>query len=119
MKRLSLLASAILMSCLALPAAAQRDERPYYGDETSRYERDRYATSRTDDRGLHDEVHHAIEDALGAEAEGIEVSVRRGRVVLSGTVGDPEARRIAHDVAHDVPGVRSVSMARLHTARWR
>ena len=119
MKRLSLLAYAILMSFVALPATAQRDERPYYGDEASRYERDRYATQRTDDRVLHDEVHHAIEDALGAEADGIEVTVRRGRVVLSGTVGDREARQIAHDVAHDVPGVRSVSLARLHTARWR
>ncbi len=119
MKRLSLLVSMIFLGGFAWPATAQREGRPYYQYETTRYERDPYADPRANDRVLHDEVHAALEQALGEDAHDIRVSVRRGRVVLSGTVVDPEARTLAHDIAHEVPGVRSVSYARLHTARWR
>lgn len=119
MKRLSLLVAALLLAGTVSPAAAQRDPRPYDPYETARYGRDPYRDPRADDRILHDEVHAALEQALGPDADDIRVSVRRGRVVMSGTVADRETRELAHDVAHEVPGVRSVSFARLYTARWR
>lgn len=95
------------------PRDYRRDDR--YDD---RYDYDDRSYGR-DDHELHDEVHDALVQALGQVGNRIGVSVHHGRVVLSGSVPDSRTRRIAHDVAHDVPGVRSVTMSRLYAGYRR
>lgn len=85
------------------------------------YSSNRYTTRHRDgyqsDHVIHDQVHDAIEGALGYEARGIRVSVRGGHVYLSGSVRDSRTRALAHDIAHDMPGVHGVYVNRLYTAR--
>lgn len=88
-----------------------RDEEGGYLQD--RYGRDEYQS----DESLHDDVHDAIARALGRDANAISVGVRDGRVTLSGTVRGKRARTLAHDVAHDVPGVRNVSVRDLRYGR--
>ena len=90
-----------------------RDQEDGYSQD--RYEREEYQS----DESLHDDVHDAIARALGRDANAIRVVVRDGRVTLSGTVRGERSRSLAHDVAHDVPGVRSVSVRGLGYSRRR
>lgn len=96
----------------------QYRSRQYPSD---RYPADRYATRNNggyqNDRVLHDNVHDAIEHTLGNDARSISVSVRGGHVYLAGSVRDQRVRSLAHDVAHDVPGVHGVYVNRLYTQR--
>lgn len=90
----------------------------YRDQYAPRYEQGYYDDRRYSDyRNLHDEVHAAVEQALGADAARIRIDVRGRNVYLSGSVRDPRVRAIAHEVAHDVPGVRSVSMRNLYVSR--
>ncbi len=57
---------------------------------------------------LHDSVHAALMNAMGASANGIEVRVDGSRVYLSGHVATRADHNRAHQVAHDVAGVSSV-----------
>lgn len=94
-------------------SAQQYPSDPYSSDRYA----NRYRGGQQSDRVLHDEVHDAIEAVLGHEARGISVNVRGGHVYLSGSVRDSRVRSIAHDIAHDVPGVHGVYVNRLYTAR--
>lgn len=125
--RFALLAFALSVTPLVRADHPPSGERDRYGSEDrGRYDdRDRayQEEPRYDEpphrHDLHDEVHDAIAGVLGADAERISVAVRGGHVTLSGYVRDSRARRIAHDVAHDVPGVQSVSMRRLYVSNRR
>jgi hypothetical protein len=127
--RIALLAVALCVATFVRaehPPSDERDryrseDRSRYDDRNRDWEDPRYdEDSRYDEgRSLHDDVHDAIESALGADADRIAVSVRGRQVTLSGSVRDGRARRIAHDVAHDVPGVRSVSMRALYVRNRR
>jgi len=101
----------------------QYQEYPSQQYQSDRYSSDRYANQRhdgyQDDRYIHDQVHDAIEDALGHEARRIRVTVRGGHVYLSGSVRDSRTRSFAHDIAHDIPGVHGVFMPRLYVRNWR
>lgn len=125
--RFALLALALSVTTLARAEHPPSDERDRYGEDRGRYD-DRDQTYREEPRydeppygshDLHDDVHDAIARVLGADAGRISVTVRGGHVTLSGYVRDSRARRIAHDVAHDVPGVQSVSMRRLYVSNRR
>ena len=112
MSRLPLLALFALLALATPSAYAQADPSGRYGDQPlPNYQQDRL---------IHDQVHDAIEGALGRQASRtpIRVEVRRGHVHLVGKVRDARARALAHRVAHDVPGVRSVSVRRLYASRW-
>jgi len=107
------------------PPSGERDrygseDRGRYDDRDRAYQEEpRYDEVPYTSDNLHDDVHDAIAGVLGADAERISVTVRGGHVILSGYVRDSRARRIAHDVAHDVPGVQSVSMRRLYVSNRR
>lgn len=124
----------VATAALTLPAAASaedyrqpqryQDQRDYRQDDryADQYDRrdDRYDRRRGgSDQALHDEVHEVLEQELGAVGSRIAITVHHGQVTLSGTVPDSRARRIAHDAAHDVPGVRGVTMSRLYAGRRR
>jgi hypothetical protein len=57
---------------------------------------------------IHDSVHQALMDGMGAAANNIEVRVDGSHVFLSGHVANKADHDRAHDIAHDVPGVTSV-----------
>jgi hypothetical protein len=57
---------------------------------------------------LHDVVHAALMDGMGAAANDIQVRVDGGHVYLSGHVATKADHARAHDIAHDVAGVTSV-----------
>lgn len=100
----------------------QYQQYPSQQYQSNRYTSDRYSnqrpSGRRDDSYIHDQVHDAIEDELGYEAQRIVVKVRRGHVYLSGTVRNSRTRSIAHDIAHDIPGVHGVFMPRLYVRNW-
>ena len=78
-------------------------DRDYDRDDDPRYERredDRYART-----SLHDEVHDALERARLYD---VSVEVRGNDVYLGGWVKSSSEKRLAHDVAHDIPGVDRV-----------
>lgn len=68
------------------------------------------------DEAIHDRVHDAIEDELGGRGQ-VSVSVHHGVVTLSGQVDSRQDRQLAHDIAHDIDGVRSVRYRRLYAGR--
>ncbi len=127
MLRFAWLALALSVAPLALaehPPSDQRDrsrsEDRRYDDRDQRYrEEPRYDEAPQSGRSLHDDVHEAIARELGADAGRILIAVRGGHVTLSGSVRDARARSIAHDVAHDVPGVQGVSMRALYVSNRR
>lgn len=136
MTRSRLFALIAVLALAASPLAqAEHDYSNGYDDRSRSYEdpyqgggyqttTSRYGDSYQSDQALHDEVHDALEQALGGESRGIRVDVRGGHVYLSGAVRSSRARSIAHDVAHDVPGVHGVYTNRLYQARrypgrWR
>lgn len=57
---------------------------------------------------LHDSVHAALMNGMGAAANGIEVRVDGSRVYLSGHVATKADHDRAHEIAHDVAGVTEV-----------
>lgn len=89
----------------------------YRDPYTPTYEQGDYDQGYASYRNLHDEVHDAVDQALGADAARIRIDVRGSNVYLSGSVRNSQVRAIAHEVAHDVPGVRSVSMRNLYVSR--
>ena len=100
------------------------DESPAYADPDWRGDRDdddyRYGDGHRrgwSDAVLHERVHRAIEDAMGARARRIGVEVVHGNVYLSGTVFSWRDREYAHEVAHGVPGVRGVYYSELAIRR--
>lgn len=70
------------------------------------------------DVGVHDRVHEAIDEVLGERGQRVVVAVRNGVVTLSGQVESQQDRRLAHDVAHEIDGVRSVGYRRLYVAQY-
>jgi BON domain len=62
---------------------------------------------RSDARIIEDVCEWLSEDPR-VDARDIAVSVRDGEVTLEGTVSDRRARRLAEDIAANVPGVRDV-----------
>ena len=97
------------------------DPRDYRRDDRfdDRYDYDDRRYRGDSDHEIHEEVHDALVRTLGHVGNRIAVTVHHGRVVLSGSVPDSRTRRIAHEVAHDVPGVRSVTMSRLYAGYRR
>jgi hypothetical protein len=67
---------------------------------------------RTDDRIL-DDINDRMCDNPYLDASDIEVGVKDGEVVLTGTVDDREAKRMAADISENVSGVENVEN-RLH-----
>lgn len=133
MSRSRVLSFALLALTLTLAPLAHAQQAYYYDSDrygyndgrgygyrdhyAPRYEHDYYDRGYAHYRNLHDEVHDAVEHALGADAARIRIDVRGRNVYLSGSVRNQRARAIAHEVAHDVPGVRSVSMRNLYVSR--
>jgi osmotically-inducible protein OsmY len=63
---------------------------------------------------VHDQIHAALDRAEGLDASRIRVVVADDGVVhLSGTVASEEEKRRAHEIAHDVEGVRNVYIGEL------
>lgn len=58
---------------------------------------------------MHDQVHNALRDGMGASASDIEVRVDGSTVYLGGHVGSQADHKRAHDIAHRVPGVTTVN----------
>ncbi len=57
---------------------------------------------------IHDSVHAALMNGMGAAANGIEVRVVGSRVYLSGHVATMADHDRAHEIAHGVAGVTEV-----------
>ncbi len=57
---------------------------------------------------IHDSVHQALMDGMGAAANKIEVRADGSHVFLSGHVANKADHDRAHDIAHDVAGVTTV-----------
>lgn len=57
---------------------------------------------------LHDRVHSALQDGMGAAASDITVRVDGSQVYLTGHVGSKADHERAHAIVHDVPGVTLV-----------
>lgn len=133
MSRSRVLPFALLALSLAVAPLAHAEHPSYYDNDrygyndsrgygdrdpyAPRYEQGYYDQGYANYRNLHEEVHDAVEQALGADAARIRIDVRGRNVYLSGSVRNSQVRAIAHDVAHDVPGVRSVSMRSLYVSR--
>jgi osmotically-inducible protein OsmY len=62
---------------------------------------------RSDDR-ICDDVNDRLTDHPFLDAYNIDVKVTTGEVLLSGTVKDRFSKRLAEDIAEDVPGVQNV-----------
>jgi osmotically-inducible protein OsmY len=63
--------------------------------------------TRSDDR-IRDDINDRLTDHDYLDASDIEVEVNAGEVVLTGTVENRRAKRLAEDIAEDVSGVRNV-----------
>lgn len=61
-----------------------------------------------DDRVVRDNVREALRHTRGIDASNVRIDVNDGIVYLEGTIPNQSQKLYAHDVAHDVPGVRSV-----------
>lgn len=105
----------------------QYSSQRYQQYPSQQYQSNRYTTHRYSDqrhngyRGdsyIHDQVHEALEDELGYQAQRITVRVRGGHVYLSGTVRDSRTRSIAHEIAHDIQGVHGVYVNNLYVRRY-
>jgi len=135
MKRFSALAIGLTLAgaCGVFATGAQAAPQYYEEQRTYDYDRDgipdRVERERTtyrdmgrygrfDDVAIDRRVTRALWRELGHDAADIDVSVRDGDVVLSGTVDHPIERRRARQVASNVAGVRAV-YARNLTVRFR
>jgi osmotically-inducible protein OsmY len=91
--------------------SAQHMIRQQYGREypqrTSYAGRGPKGYKRSDDR-IREDVSEVLTRSHDVDASNIEVTVNDGIVVLSGTVDDRHAKRMAEDLAQDVSGVRDV-----------
>ena len=107
-------------------AAQDYDDRSY---EQSQYSsQDEHSYSHHDDydrRGygywsdeqIHDAVHRALERQMGWRANRIQVEVTDRNVYLSGWVRSMRDHDYAHDIAHNVRGVRAVYHDNLEVGR--
>lgn len=77
-----------------------RGEGPYRGKGPKNYRR-------RDERILED-INDLMCDNAYLDASEIDVSVLDGNVILSGTVGTRESKRLAEDIAEAVSGVQNV-----------
>ena len=73
---------------------------------------------RRSDARIHEDVCQWLADDARVDARDIVVTVRDADVVLEGRVDDRRARRLAEDIAANVPGVRDV-FNRLTTSERR
>ncbi|CAN5865263.1 hypothetical protein BH11MYX3_BH11MYX3_37220 [soil metagenome] len=62
---------------------------------------------RSDER-IREQVCEALTDHEHLDASNIEVTVKSGEVTLSGTVDERQAKRMAEDIAENLPGVKDV-----------
>ncbi len=85
------------------------------GNQTNRQPGDQTnPMGQMDSNSLRQQVQGALQGAEGLDASHINVVVAENGVVhLSGTVLSEEEKRRAHDVVHDVPGVRNVYISQL------
>ena len=122
MSRLPLLALVASLALAVVPLAHAEHEPTVVVVQSDQYRSDRYGDQPPrdyrQDRVLQYRVHDAIDGALGRDARRIRVEVRRGHVLLKGKVHDARTRALAYRVAHEVPGVRGVSVRRLYASRW-
>jgi hypothetical protein len=63
--------------------------------------------TRSDDR-IRETVCEVLSDDDNVDASQIEVTVRNGEVILSGTVEDRHSKRLAEDLVERLPGVKDV-----------
>jgi hypothetical protein len=61
-----------------------------------------------DDERIREDVNHRLTQHGQIDASDIDVSVQNGEVTLHGTADDRQQKRLAEDIAEDVPGVRDV-----------
>jgi osmotically-inducible protein OsmY len=80
--------------------AAQRQRANYAGRGPKGYKRS--------DERIREDVSEVLTRNPDVDASNIEVAVNDGIVVLSGSVDDRHAKRIAEDITQDVSGVRDV-----------
>ncbi len=78
----------------------QKEEGPHRGKGPRSYRR-------TDDRIL-EEINDRLCDNPYLDATDIEVGIKEGEVVLTGVVNDRESKRLAEDIADEIPGVTNV-----------
>lgn len=107
--RLTFLAGLILLLTVACTGYSGRGNYtpPVRRDSPPRYDNPapRYGSS---DQRIHDRVHHALDRAPALRNANIGVRVEYGNVYLSGTVYSYKQKKLAHEVAHSVDGVRHV-----------
>ena len=63
--------------------------------------------TRSDER-IRESVCEALQDDDNVDASQIDVTVRNGEVILSGTVDDRQSKRVAEDIVERLPGVKDV-----------
>lgn len=63
---------------------------------------------RRSDERIREDVNEALERDGDLDASEITVDVKDGEVLLEGTVSDRRAKRLAEDLAEELPGVRDV-----------
>ena len=66
---------------------------------------------------IHDSVHQALMNGMGAAANDIQVRVDGNTVYLSGHVATMADHDRAHEIAHGVAGVTNVDHSGLHVGR--
>lgn len=94
----------------------------WFGDSRIRDDRraERHERQRREDNRLRSEIAQRLDNDRRIDPRMIEVSVDDGDVTLHGSVFQRYERRIAEDIADDVPGVRHVrSDLRVHEPKWR
>lgn len=108
---LTVLAGILLLSataCSTFPGPGPYDAPPPPGyDDPPRYDTPPPAYNSVDQR-IHDRVHRALDRAPALDDARIGVRVENRNVYLSGTVYSYNQRKVAHEVAHSVDGVRRV-----------
>lgn len=67
----------------------------------------RHGPQRSDDR-INEEVCRRLTESPAIDAGEIEVTVDNGAVKLSGTVREPEDKRLSEELVEQTPGVREI-----------
>jgi hypothetical protein len=93
------------------PSPATVREGPYAGIGPKGYKRS--------DQSIYEEVCELLTEHPMIDASDIEVRVRDGIVMLLGTTKIRRTKRLAEDIAANVPGVRDVqNQIRIESVRW-
>lgn len=79
---------------------SQYEQGPYFGRGPKGYRRS--------DQRIEEDINERLTQHPFIDATEVEVRVQGGEVVLSGTVDDRNAKRIAEDIAESVSGVKDV-----------